>query len=169
MNIKRLSQKEKERLFCRYYLALLNPELAAERAALPKPAQNGPLLLTETRIQTYLKELAEKNMPLLFVQAILGYYRLAFSSTQDAVHLLNGKFDSKQAEQLDLFSVSEIKTSASGVQIKFFDRQKALDKLCELTKSIKEDGGQALADALCDAIHEGAKAISGQNGASREQ
>ncbi len=168
MDIKRLTRKERERLFCRLYLVLLNAELAAERAALPNPAQNGPLLLTESRIQAYLKKLVGKFLPLLLVQAIQGYRRLAFSSTKDAVRLLKGGCDPQCAEELDLFSVSEIKTSASGVQIKFFDRQKALDRLCELAKFADErEPGQPLTDALCDAIHEGARALSARNEAGR--
>ena len=91
-------------------------------------------------------------------QAIEGYRRLAFSSAQDAIHLLDREFDPKNAENLDLFSVSEIKTSPSGVQIKFFDRQKALDKLYDLAE--ENSTAPPLVDSLCDAIAKGAQALS---------
>ncbi|HJB26924.1 MAG TPA: terminase small subunit [Firmicutes bacterium] len=161
MNNKRLSRKQRERLFCRYYLISLDAQQAAKQAGLPRPGETGPLLLTDVGIQEYLKELEDENKHLLMAQAIEGYRRLAFSSAQDAIHLLDREFDPKNAENLDLFSVSEIKTSPSGVQIKFFDRQKALDKLYDLAEAREENStAPPLVDSLCDAIAKGAQALS---------
>lgn len=67
-----------------------------------------------------------------------GYRRLAFGTVQDAVALL---FAGEQEimEKLpgyDLFNVSEIKRpKGGGMEIKFFDRLKALEKLWEFSES----------------------------------
>ena len=64
-----------------------------------------------------------------------GFRRLAFGDIQDAVALL---FESEEnilssLPRLDLFNISEIKRQkGGGMEIKFFDRLKALDKLSEL-------------------------------------
>ena len=68
-------------------------------------------------------------------ELIAGYRRLAFGSVADAVRLLlTSDGDAPlDPETLDLFLVSEIKRpKAGGLEIKFFDRQKALDRLSEL-------------------------------------
>ncbi len=66
-----------------------------------------------------------------------GYRQLAFGTVQDAVALL---FAGEQeiAEKLsgyNLFNVSEIKRpKGGGMEIKFFDRLKALEKLWEFSE-----------------------------------
>ena len=62
-------------------------------------------------------------------RVLLGYERLAFGSTSDAFRLLmsEGELD---VQTLDLYNVSEIKKPKDGaMEIKFFDRLKALEKL----------------------------------------
>lgn len=72
-----------------------------------------------------------------------GLRRLAFGDIQDAVTLL---FESDEnilsiLPKLDLFCVSEIKKQkGGGMEIKFFDRIKALEKLREV---IGFDDGQS--------------------------
>lgn len=64
-----------------------------------------------------------------------GLGRLAFGDIQDAVTLLFETEDSilSSLPSLDLFNVSEIKRQkGGGMEIKFFDRIKALDKLREI-------------------------------------
>lgn len=64
-----------------------------------------------------------------------GLGRLAFGEIQDAVTLL---FENEEnilnvLPELDLFNVSEIKRAkGGGMEIKFFDRLKALEKLREI-------------------------------------
>lgn len=63
--------------------------------------------------------------------ASIGYQRLAFGNTSDAVSLLYTK-EPQEADfgAMDLFMISEIKKPKDGsVEIKFFDRLKALEKL----------------------------------------
>ena len=67
-----------------------------------------------------------------------GLRRLAFGEIKDAVALL---FESDEnilasLDSLDLFNVSEIKRpKGGGMEIKFFDRLKALEKLREVVSS----------------------------------
>ena len=51
-------------------------------------------------------------------------------------------------EEMDLFSVSEIKRGKNGVEIKFFDRLKALEKLEALTESRESDTARELFRAI---------------------
>lgn len=69
-----------------------------------------------------------------------GLKRLAFGDITDAVLLLfaGDTFSEEKLRSLDLFCVSEIKkVRAGGTEIKFFDRQKAMERLYEL--SAQED------------------------------
>ena len=73
-------------------------------------------------------------------RALLGYERLAFGSTADAFRLLMSSGEDLDVAQLDLFNVAEIKKPKDGaMEIKFFDRLKALEQL----GSIPEDEGAA--------------------------
>lgn len=69
-----------------------------------------------------------------------GLRRLAFGEITDAVTLLYESEENIIAKlpSLDLFNVSEIKRpKGGGMEIKFFDRLKAIDKLREL--SVEQD------------------------------
>ena len=49
---------------------------------------------------------------------------------------------------MDLFAVSEIKCGKNGVEIKFFDRLKALEKLETLTQRSESDKAKELFSAI---------------------
>lgn len=70
-------------------------------------------------------------------RALLGYERLAFGSTADAFRLLMSTAeDAPDVDKLDLFNVSEIKKPKDGaMEIKFFDRLKALEQLGDIPES----------------------------------
>ena len=63
--------------------------------------------------------------------AICGYERLAFGSVSDAVKLIFSENPNNlNLDNFDLFNISEIKRPKDGsMEIKFFDRLKALEKL----------------------------------------
>ncbi len=84
-----------------------------------------------------------------------GYERLAFGSIQDAVKLLFcEELDPEWLSGLDLFPVSEIKRpKGGGMEIKFVDRLKAMERLEELGGA--DPGGEPLLRAL----DEGARAL----------
>lgn len=88
-----------------------------------------------------------------------GLRRLAFGEIQDAVLLLfadEGEILNRLGE-LNLYNVSEIKRpKGGGMEIKFFDRIKALEKLREASDS-------AVSEPLSfyRALEEGAKNVKG--------
>ena len=88
--------------------------------------------------------------------ASVGYQRLAFGNISDAVSLLYMENPSRaDLSSMDLFLVSEIKRPKDGsMEIKFFDRLKALEKL--ESRQDDESGG---VQSLFDAIDESAKAV----------
>lgn len=87
-----------------------------------------------------------------------GLRRLAFGEIQDAVTLL---FESDEnilssLPRLDLFNVSEIKRQkGGGMEIKFFDRLKALERLGDV---LDADSGQK-AVSFYDALEKSAAGI----------
>jgi hypothetical protein len=80
----------------------------------------------------------------------IGYQRLAFGCISDAVNLLfSDEVSSEEIERMDLFNISEIKKKKGGdIEIKFFDRLKALEKLQQLC----DEGESFTTDSLYSAI-----------------
>lgn len=149
MNEKKLTKKELD--FCRVYVRLRNPKEAALRAGYEiLPEYRAISLLSKREIRQKITELekettADENL----ISA--GFQRLAFGSCADAVKLiLSANQDSSpDIDSLDLFNVAEIKfTCGKGMEIKFFDRLKALEKLSEISQSGKETGALSFYEAL---------------------
>ena len=97
---------------------------------------------SSAEISGRLREKSLANM------AAAGYQRLAFGSICDAISLLYKSDPSKEdLEGMDLFLVSEIKRPKDGsMEIKFFDRLKALEKLG--AGGEHETGAKQLFDAI---------------------
>lgn len=87
----------------------------------------------------------------------IGYQRLAFGCISDAINLLfSDEISREEIEKMDLFNISEIKRKKGGdIEIKFFDRLKALEKLQD-THAIS---AKAEESSLYSAIEQGAKAL----------
>ena len=87
----------------------------------------------------------------------IGYQRLAFGCISDAVCLLfSDEVSHEEIEKMDLFNISEIKRKKGGdIEIKFFDRLKALEKLEDLWSTQREDEESS----LFSAIEKGARAL----------
>ncbi len=132
--------KAKEKLFCIYYQKLRNPKEAAIKAGYNLlPELNGTKLLERKEITDCITELEEKSKKdELTLCAAAGLKRLAFGSIDDCIRLMFADFsDTDNTEQfirtLDLFNISEIKKPKDGsLEIKFFDRFKALEKLLDI-------------------------------------
>ncbi len=77
-----------------------------------------------------------------------GYKKIAFGDISDAVLLAFSDGESKEDfSRLDLFTVSELKRpKGGGLEIKFFDRIKALQCLGDLAQG--ETGDNSLFEAL---------------------
>ena len=87
----------------------------------------------------------------------IGYQRLAFGCISDAVCLLfSDEVSPEEIEKMDLFNIAEIKRKKGGdIEIKFFDRLKALEKL----QDTRTGNGDTAEASLYSAIEQGAKAL----------
>lgn len=150
MKRKTLTPREKE--FCRRYIFCGDALEAANLAGYKKTAskQADALLLRED-ICAEIERLSKLKRETSARLAQAGYHRLAFGSIADAVSLLYmEKADSKELRKMDLFCVSEIKRPKDGsMEIKFFDRLKALEKLGESRED--EAGAATIYDAIMGA------------------
>lgn len=128
---KRLNKKE--RLFCRFYCATGNAREAAAKAGFEQnPEQQGLELLSKDYIVSELKKGMERERELLKIKALKGLERIAFGSISDAVRLVCSDSTPLALESFDLFLISEIKKPKDGaMEIKFFDRLKALERLLQ--------------------------------------
>lgn len=96
-----------------------------------------------------------------------GYRRLAFGSCADAFKLVFRETPptASEIEAMDLFCVSTVRQSKNGgVELSFFDRFEALDRLAELERL--ESGGEGVAPPFYSALVMGAQAIAAQGGSS---
>lgn len=149
MNEKKFSKKEKD--FCHWFVRLRNPKEAAQRSGYTiMPEYSGLHLLAKKHIREKIDELEnESRADAGLVQA--GFQRLAFGSVADAVKLIlsAGTDNSPDIDTLDLFNVSEIKyTCGKGMEIKFFDRLKALEHLSEIAEGEKDNSALSFYEAI---------------------
>ncbi len=140
--------------FCLFYLALGNAAEAARRAGFPPETAeaDGLKLLQSPYCRSQLAALAAK--PPLPMQSLVlaGLSRLAFGSIGDAAKLVfaDEMPQKDELQTLDLFHVSELKrVKGGGVEIKLFDRQRAMERLLELANSADSS---AAASALLAAL-----------------
>lgn len=155
--IKNLSSKEK--LFCTYYSISRNGKEAATKSGYVFPEKSAAKLLKKQAVQEEIRRNDALKKPDRN-DVISGYYRLAFGCFADAVSLLfDDEMTAEKIQQMDLFNISEIKRKKNGeVEIKFFDRLKALEKL-ENTSCDKGENGIY---SLYSAIEKGACALKGE-------
>ncbi|MGI6270625.1 MAG: terminase small subunit [Candidatus Howiella sp.] len=130
---------EKERLFCECYADGGSAREAAARAGYVMAQRAGLRLLREKRVQREIAALREARTAR---SAAEGFRRIAFGSCCDAVRLVLGEeFSSEGLEQLDLFNIAEIKKPKDGsLEIKFFDRIKALENLARMEAERTDPG-----------------------------
>ena len=129
----------RELKFCRAYAETGNAVLAALRAGYERERaeEAGAMLLSRDEILSEIGRLLDKRLQIARQQAFAGYERIAFGDVTDAVRLLfkGDDFDG-DVSGYDLFHVAEIKRPKEGaMEIKFFDRLKALEKLETLNRS----------------------------------
>lgn len=154
MKEKRLSKKEK--LFCLYYCSLRNARESASLAGYVLPVSSGNTLLQKDAVKKEIARLSALNCDGEEVKA--GFRRLAFGSPADCLKILfKEEMSDEEIERLDLFNISEIKKAKNGaIEIKFFDRIKAMEHLSACENAHKENE----AIPFYEAIRKGADAIS---------
>lgn len=121
----------REKRFCEAYAATGDAVQAAQSVGYEQPEKVGLALLTRDEVNAEISRLYDKRLKNARQKAYAGYERIAFGSVNDAVRLLfEGDAFGTAAEGYDLFNVAEIKRPKEGaLEIKFFDRLKALEKL----------------------------------------
>lgn len=152
---KKLTGKEKQ--FCCNYINTGNVRESAVRAGYGcEPEKIGARLLMRTDIINKINQLYSEKKKNLRYRACSGYERLAFGSISDAVRLLYiDEPDAKTLESMDLFNISEIKKPKEGaMEIKFFDRLRALEKLEQSDLSERDE-----ASPFYNAFEQGLKAF----------
>lgn len=86
-----------------------------------------------------------------------GYEKLAYGKVNDAVQLMfRDGLTPRELKKLDLYSVAEMKQTKDGLEIKFYDRMKALEALHELEGSGSEQA--PLYRALIQSVRRGGEA-----------
>lgn len=148
---------EKEKLFCMYYVQGGDARGCAARAGFTvTPQKSAARLLARDEIKAEIEKLEKDRKTLFAVER--GLSRLAFGSVADAVRLILGDdtVNVEEIEKLDLFNVSEIKRpKGGGIEIKFFDRLKALEKLEKLGTTVENPQS-----SFIQALSEGARMLS---------
>ncbi len=149
MNEKKLTKKEKE--FCSWYVRLRNPREAALRSGFTiLPEHRALSLLGKKNIREKIAELEKESLADSNLVSA-GLQRLAFGSVSDAIKLILSVNENKSpdVDSLDLFNVSEIKiTNGKGMEIKFFDRLKALERLSDLSRDDGNEGMLSFYEAI---------------------
>ncbi|MCM1365273.1 MAG: terminase small subunit [Faecalibacterium sp.] len=146
----------KEKLFCAYFCVNRNGRESAAKSGYRFPERSAARLLKREEIKMQIAKTDEERKN-CGNDITAGYYRLAFGCVTDAVSLLfEDEVTKPLIEQMDLFNISEIKRQKNGtVEIKFFDRLKALEKLEQLS-SFDE---LSRPSSLYSAIEKGAAAL----------
>ncbi|MBQ2842053.1 MAG: terminase small subunit [Clostridia bacterium] len=148
---------EKERLFCLYYAQGGDARGCAARAGFTlAPQRSAVKLLARSEIEAEIKRIEKERKSVSAVER--GLHRLAFGSVADALKLMlcEDTMSAEEIEKLDFFNVSEIKhPKGGGLEIKFFDRLKALEKLEKLGSATENPQS-----SFIQALSEGAKLIS---------
>ena len=141
--------------FADYCLALGNSQEAALKIGVEpeKALAEGIRLMASPEVRRYITK--RKRNGTAKIEALAGLRRLAFGRINDALELLKDDPAEVRSERLDLFNVSEIKrVKGGGVEIKFFDRLEALEKLAELEDKAADS---AAADSFFSAIQKSAR------------
>ncbi|MDE5860821.1 MAG: terminase small subunit [Ruminococcus sp.] len=144
--------------FCCYYVMLGDVTESAVKAGFDRKnaLQNGIKLLESEKCRNIISRI--RNAVAGNNDVPTGLKRLAFGNCTDAVYLVFADElpPPDVISRLDIFNVSEIKRiKGGGVEIKFFDRLKALEKLFELENTFSDtnkatDLIKALADSSTD-------------------
>ncbi len=149
---------KKELAFCYQYIKTGNAKEAAMLAGYKNnPEQKGTELMAKSKISQKVEEIYFDKKKNLIYKAMTGYERLAFGSISDSVKLLFAEnLRSEDLDKMNLFNISEIKKPKDGaMEIKFFDRLRALEKLEQV--DIEQKGDK---DPFYYALEQGIKKLS---------
>lgn len=151
--MKKLNKKEKS--FCKYFLDTGSIYEAEKLSGV----KDGGCLLAQNEVLEEIEKLSLLQSKSMNQLAKAGLKKLAMGGISDAVSLIYMDKPNKEIlKDMDLFMVSEIRRNKDNcMEIKFFDRFKALDKLienCETTDT---------SVPFYDALIMGAKSVESGN------
>lgn len=142
--------KPKEKLFCIYYCQYRSGVSAAALAGYPFARSASAKLLARKDIIGEIERLDE-NFAVKPQEISGGYRLLALGDCTDAFRLLfcdEAPVES-ELEKMNLLNISEIKRPKNGgIEIKFFDRLKALEKLSDLSSASKDNSAIPFYDVI---------------------
>ncbi len=149
-----MNLSEKEKLFSLRYVSTGNPVNSLKFAGYTKKLctpKKAISLLEKKHIKKKIQELREEQRKKLKSTVICGLKKLAFGSINNQVKILMSKnFENQNSPSHDLFNVQEIRIPRSGaLEIKFFNRQSAMEKLLEFIRDESCDDNYA-SDSLSD-------------------
>ncbi|MGN0537651.1 MAG: terminase small subunit [Acutalibacteraceae bacterium] len=146
LNAKGLTNREKN--FCLFYVLCGNAFEAAAQVGYPNPQTIGANLIFRKDIADEIQRLSKIHREALSGRACVGYERLAFGGIADAIRLMYCENPlNENLNDYDLFNVAEIKRMKDNtMEMKFFDRLKALEKLSQIGE--EESGTTAFYKAL---------------------
>ena len=154
--------KQREKEFCRLMTVYADPIRAAREAGYKHPENAWSELSAREEIVGEIRRRCENIRSIYESTAVCGLYRLAYGGVSDALTFINREIIREEdLRALDLRNVSEIKRTDKGVEIKFCDRMKAVDKLQEILGASAESGGGS---GLLDAILLSAEALGSRRG-----
>lgn len=138
----KMALKEKEKLFCLYYSESRNARNAAAKAGYGiLTHRSAAKLMVREDIRKEIERI-DRTRLVSADEVVSGYRQLAFGSVADVLKLVycEDGTDKYELEKLDLFNVSEIKKpKGGGIEIKFFDRLKALEHLESMSNGDKSE------------------------------
>lgn len=123
--------------FCHFYVMCGSAAEAARRSNLDE--LTGLELLNTRRVRRKINTIYERTALSTLFKARSGLERIAFGRINDAAEIALSENDSDYSrfDGYDLYNVSEIKkVKGGGVEIKFFDRLKAIEQLTALNEMI---------------------------------
>ena len=123
--------KKKEKLFCRLTAVTGDPRTAAQRAGYKRPDEAWPELISRPDTAAEIRRVTREVGGVLKETLLCAACRQMSAENTDAVRLLYHEQMSDEAlSGLNLSGVAEIKrTKDKSVEIKFFDKVKALSVL----------------------------------------
>ncbi len=153
--------KPREKEFCRRLALCADPLRAAREAGYKHPEQSLCRLMGREDIAGEVNRLSRNMRSMYESAAVCGLYHLAYGGAGDALTLLYSEsLTPERLKELDLSRVSEIKRTDKGVEIKFCDRVKAIEKLTELLRVGSQNGS---AGGLLDAMRLSAQALGNRS------
>lgn len=151
--------KKREKEFCRLTVVLGNPQTAAARAGYRHPDEVWPELIAREDVASEIRRVAREVSKVFRDTLLCSVFRLMTSENNDALRLIyHDQMSDEEIGTLNLSGVAEIKrTKDKSVEIKFFDRIRALDKLSELNDTVSDS---ASAGGLLEAMRLSAQALN---------